>query len=169
MKKFISLLLVFSVIALSTPLSAKEKKGADLIIQKTDGTQVRGELIAVKENSFLLIERDSGADVTVDIGEVYEIRIVKASKVLRRAGTGTLIGAGIGGIIGAANDEPGWFQGLATGIGVIIGALVGLIAGVIVGVGEGVDESIQIEGKSDSEIQEILEKLRKKARIKNAQ
>jgi hypothetical protein len=64
MKKFISLFLVVSILLLSMPLKAKERKGADLIIQKTDGTQVRSELIAVKENSLLLLERDSGAHVS---------------------------------------------------------------------------------------------------------
>ena len=50
MRKTISLFLMFSVLSLSVPLTAKERKGADLIVQKTGGQQVRGELIAVKEN-----------------------------------------------------------------------------------------------------------------------
>ena len=68
MKKFVTLFLAFSILMLSVPLTAKERKGADLLIQKKDGAQVRGELIAMKENSLLLMERDSGADVTVDNG-----------------------------------------------------------------------------------------------------
>ena len=64
MLQFISLLLVFSILALSGNLFAKEKRGADLIIQKKDGQHVRGELIAVKKNSLLLLDRESGADVT---------------------------------------------------------------------------------------------------------
>ena len=70
MKRFIALFLVFSVLALSVPLAAKERKGADLIIQRTDGTQVRGELIAVKASSLLLLDRDTGSDVSVDIGDI---------------------------------------------------------------------------------------------------
>ncbi len=73
MKKFISLFLVFSILTLSIPLTAKERKGADLIIQKIDGQQVRGEFIAVKENSLLLLDRDTGADVTVDIEDRWKI------------------------------------------------------------------------------------------------
>ena len=45
---------------------------------------------------------------------------------------------------------------------------VNVIAG-IVAIIKGRDKTIQIEGKSDSEIQEILENLRKKARIQNYQ
>jgi hypothetical protein len=52
--------------------------------------------------------------------------------------------------------------------GVIFGAF-GLTIGVIVGESISVDKVVKIEEKSDSEIQEILEKLRKKARKKNAQ
>jgi len=42
---------------------------------------------------------------------------------------------------------------------VIIGAIIGGIAGT--------DKTIQIEGMSDSEIQETMDKLRKKARIRD--
>ena len=96
MRKAISLFLVFSILVLSAPLTAKERKGADLIIQKKDGTQVRGELIAVKENSLLLLDRESGADVTVDIGAIRVIKIKKKSKLLKGAGNGLLIGGGTG-------------------------------------------------------------------------
>jgi hypothetical protein len=72
MKKFTDLFLVFCILALSGNLFAKERKGADLIIQKKEGQQVRGELIAVKENSLLLLERESGADMPVDIGDVSQ-------------------------------------------------------------------------------------------------
>jgi hypothetical protein len=41
-------------------MPAEEKRGATLIIQKKDGQQVKGELIAVKENSLLLKEAESG-------------------------------------------------------------------------------------------------------------
>lgn len=44
MKKYISLFLVASILLVSGNLFAKHRRGADLIIQKTDGTQVRGEL-----------------------------------------------------------------------------------------------------------------------------
>ena len=56
-----------------------------------------------------------------------------------------------------------------TAVGAGIGALIGSGLGGIVGASAGNDKIIQIEGKSDTEIKEILEKLRKNARIKNAQ
>lgn len=50
-----------------------------------------------------------------------------------------------------------------------IGAGIGALLGGLIGAFAGTDETIRIEGKSDSGIQEILEKLRKKARVKNYQ
>jgi hypothetical protein len=170
MRKAISLFLVFSILLLSGNLFAKERKGADLIVQRKDGTQVRGELIAVKENSLLLMERDSGADLTIDIGDISAITILKKSKYLSGAGLGFLIGAGAGAIHGATaaniNDSRfGWTVLFAAVLG-CAGALLGFI---VAFAASGKTKVIQIEGKSDSEIKEILEKLCKKARIRNAQ
>ena len=167
MKKFIALLLVFSIMAISGNLFAKERKGAKLIIQKKDGLQVRGVLIAVKQNSLLLLERESGADVTVDIGDIRVIKIVKKSNARTGAGWGFLVGGAAGAMsgIGVGGDDAditALFCGAVLGVG---GALIGTILGAVAGT----DKTIQIEGKSDSEIQEILEYLRKKAKVKNFQ
>ena len=168
MKKFISLFLVISIIALSVPLTSKERKGADLIIQGTDGIQLRGWLIAVKENSLLMMERDSGADISVDVKNISVITHVRRSKGLKVVGisvasclvvfTGTIIWADVFGPPELAEQGP-------IGLGLTAG-LIGFIAGEVLVKNK---KTIQIEGKSDSEIQEILEKLRKKARINNAQ
>ena len=55
-KKFISLFLVFSLMMLSTNLSAKEKRGATLLITKKDGRGIEGELIAIRKNLLLIIK-----------------------------------------------------------------------------------------------------------------
>jgi len=65
MKKIIPLFLVFSLLALSGNLLAKERRGAELIVQKKDGQQVRGELITVKEHSLLLLD-SKGKDASID-------------------------------------------------------------------------------------------------------
>ena len=100
------------------------------------------------------------------------ITIEKRSKVLAGAGLGLLIGGSIGAGIGALSESGSLHEdygrlfvvalvaGLIAVPGLVIGAIAGLIAGT--------DKTIQFEGKSDSEIQEILEKLRKQARVKNA-
>ena len=91
MRKTFAVFLVFSVLMLSGSLFAKEKKGASVEIQKKDGQLVQGELISVKENSLLILDSDSGADVTVFIRDISEIRVVKKSKVLLGGGVGFLI------------------------------------------------------------------------------
>ena len=179
MKKFTALFLVFSILLLSMPLAAKERKGADLIIQRTDYTQIRGELIAVKQTSLVLLERESGGDVTINVDEIGIIVILKKSKALFGVVLGVLIGGISGALIGraAADKEGTKFFDMSPMINImlygtlvgVIGAIIGGSIGGVLGAGAGKGETIQIEGKSDAEIQEILEKLRKKARIKNAQ
>ena len=174
MRKAISLFLVFSMLLLSGNMFAKERKGADVIIQKTDGTQVRGELIAVKQTSLLLLERESGADVTVNVGDVSVITIAKKWN----AGNGFLIGSIVGAVSGAGFAAYMMANPIFGESEFLVGAFIGttLFSGLVVG-GIGIlisglsskDKIIQFEGMSDLEIQEILEKLRNKARVRNAQ
>ena len=175
MKKFIALFLAISFLLMNcgplnrgvrVGLEPNQKPGVLLVIQQKDGDLVGGELIAVKENSLLLLERDSGADVTIDIKDIRVIKIIKKSK----AGVGLLAGGAIGAFFGYLTKAPKteseglFFPWNATGGG-ILGGLLGLVTGAVAGT----DETIQIEAMPDSEIQKILEKLRKKARVTNFQ
>ena len=173
MRKSISMFLVFSVLLLSGNMFAKERKGADLIIQKKDGQPVRGELIAVKKNSLLLKDYYSGKDQTVGIDDIRAITIVKNSMLLEGGLIGLLIGGIMGFIIGYPQGDEDGFVIISKPLAGGIGAAIGVGAGALIGAGIGStvrgDKTIQIEGRSDSEIKWHLEKLRKKARIKNAQ
>lgn len=181
MKKFISLFLAFSILLLSGNLYAK-RKGAELYIQKKNGQYERGEIIAVKKNTLLLKDYTSGVDVSVEVKDVKVITIERESKAWAGARIGILIGIVSGALIiagEAARKKPddGWLTGmnskefnvigtvLILGLGGLGGAIIGGIAGGLAGT----DTTFQFEGKSDAQIQEILEKLRKKARIKNIQ
>lgn len=158
-----AMFLVLSFLVLSVNLHA-EKKGANLIIQKKDGQQARGELIAVKKNSLLLLGFESGADFSVDTSNIRVIKILTKSSAKKGALYGFFIGAGVGAVLGYTADPDAPPSREATAA--IAGISVGLI-GALIGFVSGRDEKIQLEGKSDSEIQEILEMLRKKARIRN--
>ena len=191
-KKFIALFLILSLIEINCATlkslgqkreSRRKKHGANLVILKKDGQAIKGELIAVKQNSLLLLDKESGADVSVGIKDVRVIKVVKKSKLLV-AGLGSLIGGGAAGaIIGASLwvlglpvmaifGEAGiesWkddFPDLLWG-GVLIGAGIGLLLGVSSGAASGIDKTIQIEGMSALEIKEAMDKLRKKARIRD--
>ncbi len=169
-KKLTSLFLVFSLVALSGNLMAKERKGAKLAIQKKDGQEVMGELITVKPDSLLLLDSE-GVDVSVDIGDVKAIKIVKRSKAYELGLAAFLIAATIRGVGHSmlrkekVGTEPmqHFFQA-SIGWGLYGGA-----AGIIIGMAMGIDKTIKIEGKSDVEIDAALEKLRKKARVPNYQ
>ncbi|MBA7603667.1 hypothetical protein ES703_10782 [subsurface metagenome] len=167
-KKFISLFLVFSLMTLSINLYAKERRGAKLSVWTKGGQKVKGELIAVKEDSLLLLESESGADVSVNVKDIIEIRTVKKSSVKTGFISGLIIGV-IGGalwVVGtlaveAASD--GEKTGLGNGLLVAGGAtLVGGAIGQMAG-----SRRYVFATMTDSEIQETLDKLRKKARIRD--
>jgi hypothetical protein len=184
-KKFASFFLVFVLGTLPTSIAAKERKGAELFIEKTDGPQIKGELIAVKQHSLLLLNSESGADVSVDIGDIRLIEIVKESKVWEGIGLGLLSGAVIGVLTGylSGDDSPGMITGFGPPMtvpplltaddkalaGGIVGGLAGGALGGIGGTIVGADKTIHMEKKSDTEIKEILHKLSKKARVRNFQ
>ncbi len=99
MKKFTALFLVFSVLVLSGNLLAKERKGAELIVQIKGGQQVKGELITINKDALLLLDPE-GADVRVDIDDISVIKIVKKSKTLLGVSLGLIAGVGAGALIG---------------------------------------------------------------------
>ncbi len=147
---------------LSVNLYAKEKRGAKLIITKKDGQLIEGELITVKPTSLLLLNTE-GKDVSIDIGDIKVIRVVKKSKALLGAGIGVLIGGGGGALLGSKVEEGGRKVLYLGGIGALGGALIGAI---IIDLFR-TDKTIQLEGMTDQEIRETLDYLRKKARIRD--
>ena len=171
-KKFVSLFLVFSLMMLSVNLFAKERRGAKLLITKKDGQQLQGELITVKPNSLLLLDTE-GKDVSVGIADIKVITIVKKSKFLLGAGLGILIVGGLATLFGAiaSAGADGW-EGLGgegmTGAKVALsGIIAGLFIGGFFGATTGAGETIQIEGMPSKTIEFYLEKLRKKARVRD--
>ena len=166
-KKLISLLLAFSLVMLSVNLYAKERRGAKLIITKTEGQQIRGELITVKPNSLLLLNT-KGRDVSVKIEEIKEIVLMKRVNALGGAIAGFLVGGLVGGKISVSGESlfSERYDEMAL-IGILIGGALGLLSGILIVKNLAGKEKIQIEGMTDSEIQDALDKLRKKARIRD--
>lgn len=159
-------LVIISLLTCSGSLTAKERRGAELVITKTDGQQIKGELIAVKPSSLLLLESQTTADVSVETEEIASIKIIKKSKMLLGAVVGFIAGSIVGRLVvsGQADD---------VGMDVVAVRLVadgaGLAIGAAIGAGVGKDKTIQIEGQSESATKEILANLRRQARVPNAQ
>jgi len=159
-KKLISLLLAFSLVMLSVNLYAKERRGAKLIVTKLDGQLIEGELITVKPKSLLLLDTE-GKDVSIDIADIKVVKVVKKSKAWKYG----LVAAGGVGLIGGIlipEEEHSFFATFMESFIWIGLPVVGIVAII-----EGKDKTIQIEGMTDLEISEALEKLRKKARIRD--
>lgn len=172
MGRAVSLLLVISLLGFSQNLIAGERHGAILSVQKKDGHQEKGELIAVKPSSLLLLDSASGADVSIEVTDISAIKVVKKSKAWTGLGWGALTGLAGGAVIGlASGDDPPdqWILRMsamekALGAGIILG-IAGGVVGLTAGALAGTDKTIQFEGKSDLEIQYALGELRQKARI----
>ena len=178
-----ALFLVFSLLQISCStlkrLEEKREKrikhGATLVITKKDGQQIKGELITVKQDSLLLLDTE-GKDVSVDIADIKVIRVMKKSQFWVGALSGFLMGGAFGASLGISYAEkekskPGLLAGYMAdwailGYGIGLGAIGALLGGLI-GAAVGTDKTIQIEGRPDLEINEVLEKLRKKARIRD--
>lgn len=164
-KTFTALVIIISLMALSGDLYAR-KIGADLTMQKTDGQHIQGELIAVKESSLLLMESVTLNDLAINIRDIKVITIHRKSKFWRGAGLGFLMGS-LGAMLATAFIRADWMMDTPGGVATYgaIGGAAGAIAGGLIGKAAGVDITIEIEGKSDSEIEEILETLRSQARV----
>ncbi len=184
-QKLVSLFLIISLLILPMTLTANDRRGANLELYKIKpqaepemeetpwervGPDIKGELNAVKQNSLLLKDSRTGADVSIDIADIKMIKIEKKSKTGKRALYGFGIGAIVGALIGLSiepTEKVNRFQNVPEGVEWFGG--MDALAGVIVGGVLGIDKKIMIEGKSDSEIKEVLEELRKIARVSDFQ
>lgn len=160
----IGLALLF--LCLPTLLSARGRRGADLVVTLKDGQTVKGELIAVKRDSLLLLNL-AGKDESVDIPGIREIKVVKKSRALKGALYGFLAGAAVGSVYYLAMDKEDWFDYppywvMATFSGAA-GGLLGLGAGALAGK----DKTTRLEGMSESALKSALADLRTQARIPN--
>lgn len=171
-EKLTALILVFSLMILSGNLGAAIRKGVKLVIQKTDGQEVVGELITVKRDALLILDVETDADTTVNLN-VIDVITVDNKSLMFELGMGGALLAGAARLSlhstvdkDKANTEGAtehqvqevWLFG-------VIGGGIGVLAGAVAGI----NKTIRIQGESDADIQSSLEKLSKKARVKGIQ
>ena len=141
--KTVALLMAFSLLACSASLSAKERRRAEVVVQKLDGQQVRGELIAVKQDSLLLLDSSTATDVSIDIPGIKTINVIKKSKTALEVGLGlgmggaaAAVGYGSSSLFWHADERQTWAR---------IGGAIGLLSGVLIGIALSSPETIQVE------------------------
>jgi hypothetical protein len=139
-----------------------KKKGAFLEIQKINGEQISGELIAVKRNSLLL--NISGMDRELEIKDFAQIKAGKKSKAGLGATFGCIFGAGGGFALCVSCCD--FRDGLNCGAAF---AFPGILLGTVIGALVRVDDVFKIEGSSPKKMATMLEKLREKARFPDYQ
>lgn len=154
--------LILTIFGLPVSLEAARYRGAALIITLLNGSQVRGELIAVKPASLLLLGLDY-KDTSVAIADVATIRIVRRSQAWQGLLYGFLPGAVGGAILGAIRDDEDWAAVAAVYFGALFGAATGLV-GTVVGMAAGMDTEFALAGLSDAETDQILDRLNRQAR-----
>ncbi len=149
-------------------LSAKDKRGAELIVSRKVGYSASGELIAVKLDSLLLLG-PTGKDVSIAIDEIGAVSIVKKSKATKGFLTGLLIGGVAGGVAGAAVNAGSEYKGMNVVYGVLIFGTVGGFIGGLSGAAGGREEKIDFQGLAEPQLKKALDRLRGMARMSNAQ
>lgn len=117
-----------------------------------------GNLVAVKvkQKSLLLMEKFKETDVTVNVHDIEVIIFPERSNGFKGLVIGSIAGALI--LLSALALNPMW-EGALRGEAFfgVIGAGIGSLAGI--------GRKTKIAGISETEIEDILEKLRRKARV----
>lgn len=158
------------IIIMSLAAAALAREGAQLILQKKDGTVLNGELLAVKHHCLILKDA-SGAGLTQDIDELAIIEIRKGSDLLAWTcfglGAGTAIGAGIGEAFkGPTSGHANMFSSInETAMGALYGAIIGTVAGAIIGAATSIPKTVDLANESPEKIERTLVWLRSKARF----
>ncbi|MEE8376733.1 MAG: hypothetical protein V3R45_00045 [Candidatus Aminicenantaceae bacterium] len=170
--RLIALILVFSLVSLSGNLMAAERKGVKLIIQKTDGQEIKGELITVKSNSLLILDAETETDTTVNLN-IIDVITVDNKSLMFELGVGGFLLMGATRLslhsslerVDEGDETATTHQVQDTWLWGAMGAGVGVLAGAVFGV----NKTIRIQGESEADIQSAMEKLSKKARVKGIQ
>jgi len=166
--KLIAAGMVSLMFVLPGALSARERRGVNIIITLEDGRQAEGELIAVKPDSLLLLNL-AGKDESADVAAIKSIRIIRKSQLLKGGlygfAAGFLGGAGYC-FVRSAEEGAGQDAGGLLAYGAFFAIPAGII-GLGAGALAGSDKTIQLEGMPESAVKIVLTDLRNKARIRD--
>ncbi|OGD10378.1 MAG: hypothetical protein A2Y86_01375 [Candidatus Aminicenantes bacterium RBG_13_62_12] len=161
--KLIAPSMIVLLLVIPTNVLAKERRGANLIVTRLDGSQVSGELIAVKRESLLLLSY--GRDESIDLADVKTVRIIKKSLAGKGALYGFLAGAVGGAGVGLAMGRTDMLEEKTPLVLGVFGGAIGALSGLLVGSVLGLDSSFSVAGKPETVVNEYWDKLRAHARV----
>jgi hypothetical protein len=154
---FAAFALVVALLIAPAGLSAKDKRGARLLVTKLDGKLSEGELIAVKPDSLLLLSE--GKDVSIGRADIQTVVIIRKSRALLFAliggAAGAVPGAAVGLYKGGGDDEAG---PAAIRGGVVFGAA-GALAGLLANSLFTRDSHFDVAGKPEADVARFWERL----------
>jgi hypothetical protein len=158
---------------------ASAGQGAALILLKSDGTLLSGELLAVKGSTLILKDDVTAMGITADIDEVDLVQVRGRSKALLGGVLGATLLGGAGVLAGSAanssanrsfqsnpNLVTGLFAASSSAMAPILGiggAILGGLVGALVGSSAGREKNFEVTGHSKEDIQKLLSWLRQKA------
>jgi hypothetical protein len=171
LKVSVATALAASLLMMPSGLSAKEKRGADLVVTRTDGSQLEGELIAVKRDSLLLLSY-RGRDESVELSDIRSVHIVRRSRSRagRFSGVGALLGFAGGAALGLymVGELGGDRTSAALVLGLLgggAGALAGLLTGATADAVSGPGSTFTFKDNSPEAVAEYWEKLQRRSRV----
>src|SRR5512138_1633105 len=106
-------------LVLPTELSAGRWRGADVMVARQDGRQIRAELVAVKREALVLVSPDGKVE-SVPVAEIKAIRLARRPKAWQGLLAGFVAGAVGGAVWGGLSAGEEW----GTAAGAILGGLV---------------------------------------------
>ncbi|MCJ7526012.1 MAG: hypothetical protein MUP71_12445 [Candidatus Aminicenantes bacterium] len=160
-----ALILMMFMALVCPPLPAKERRGSTVEVTMTDGSFVRGELLAVKADALLVYDSDDGQGRSIDIQQVDRVKIFRKGKFLEGLGIG--LGAGLGMSLFNSfilkNGVPGhYWENLVAGFFIL--APISSLGGGISGALAGIDKKISMAGASPLSAKAKLKQLKHYAR-----
>lgn len=161
--------LILSFLAAPAGLTAKDRRGATLLVTKIDGTQVSGELIAVKPDALLLLAGNT-LDVSVPLTDIHTVRIVRRSRSGSFAGIGAALGfVGCGTATYVMVDRAVYDSKLKMGLLIgTLGAGAGAIIGALAGSATGADSIFTVVGRTEEGLAGYWARLSDHSRVRRA-
>jgi hypothetical protein len=127
-----------------------------------------GAVVGVRANAIVL-ETEQGEGRTVAIADISSVRIYRTSAILPGIFLGALAGGAVGLAVGSQEGQGQFLGGITVAAYSIGGVLLGAASGGLVGGLASADKTYDLTKMSAPEIETLMAKLRKMARVKNYQ